>query len=68
MPRDPHKQQNNNILQNLPKNYVTLILSQKPNDLSWKVLLTGKKVHCIPPIFHGNRFITDFREMVIDNK
>ena len=24
--------------------------------------LTGKKVHCIPPIFHESRFITNFRE------
>ena len=24
--------------------------------------LTGKKVPCISPIFHGNRFINDFRE------
>ena len=31
----------------------------------WSILkcfLTGKKVLCIPPIFHNNRFITDFRE------
>ena len=27
-----------------------------------KSLLTGKKVPCIPPIFHDNKFITDFRE------
>ena len=27
-----------------------------------KSLLTGKKVACIPPIFHNNEFITDFRE------
>ena len=25
-------------------------------------LLTGKKVPCIPPIFHDNKFITNFRE------
>ena len=24
--------------------------------------LTGKKVSCIPPIFHNNKFIIDFRE------
>ena len=31
----------------------------------WSILkcfLTGKKVPCIPPIFHNNKFITDFRE------
>ena len=31
----------------------------------WSILkyfLTDKKVPCIPPIFHENRFITDFRE------
>ena len=27
-----------------------------------KILLTVKKAPCIPPIFHENRFITDFRE------
>ena len=27
-----------------------------------KCFLTGKKVPCIPSIFHQNRFITDFRE------
>ena len=27
-----------------------------------KSLLTGKKVPCIPPIFHKHKFITDFRE------
>ena len=27
-----------------------------------KSLLTGKKVPCIPPIFHDNKFITNFRE------
>ena len=27
-----------------------------------KCFLTGKQVPCIPPIFHDNRFITDFRE------
>ena len=29
-----------------------------------KKQLTGKKVPCISPIFHENRFITDFRENV----
>ena len=31
----------------------------------WSILksfLTGKKVPCIPPIFHENKFITNFRE------
>ena len=31
----------------------------------WSILksfLTGKKFLCIPPVFHENRFITDFRE------
>ena len=31
----------------------------------WSILkcfLTDKKVSCIPPIFHKNRFITNFRE------
>ena len=28
----------------------------------FKSFLTGKKVPCIPPIFHENKFITDFRE------
>ena len=31
----------------------------------WSILkcfLTDKKVPCIPPIFHKNRFITNFRE------
>ena len=31
----------------------------------WSILksfLTGKNVLCIPPVFHENRFITDFRE------
>ena len=27
-----------------------------------KCFLTDKKVPCIPPIFHKNRFITNFRE------
>ena len=27
-----------------------------------KSFLTGKKVPCIPPISHENKFITDFRE------
>ena len=27
-----------------------------------KCFLTGKRVPCIPPIFHENRFITNFRE------
>ena len=27
-----------------------------------KSFLTRKKVSCIPPIFHGNRFIDDYRE------
>ena len=27
-----------------------------------KILWTGKKVSCIPPIFHDNKFITDFKE------
>ena len=26
------------------------------------MFLTGKNFLCIPPIFHENRFITDFRE------
>ena len=39
-----------------------------PNNSSetyWSILkslLTGKKVLCILPIFHDNKFITDFRE------
>ena len=35
------------------------------SDTYWSILkcfLTGKKVPCIPPIFHEKRFITDFRE------
>ena len=28
-----------------------------------KNFLTAKKVPCIPPIFHANKFITDFREI-----
>ena len=28
-----------------------------------KTLLNGRKVPCIPPLFHDNKFITDFREM-----
>ena len=27
-----------------------------------KIFLTGKNVPCIPPIFHENKFITDFSE------
>ena len=35
-----------------PKCYWTLL----------KTLLNGKKIPCIPPIFHDNKFITDFKE------
>ena len=28
-----------------------------------KTLLNGRKVPCIPPLFHDNKFITDFREL-----
>ena len=28
-----------------------------------KTLLNGRKVPCIPPLFHDNKFITDVREM-----
>ena len=28
-----------------------------------KTFLNGRKVPCIPPLFHDNKFITDFREM-----
>ena len=28
----------------------------------WSVLITRQKKHCIPPIFHENRFFTNFKE------
>ena len=28
----------------------------------WKTLLNGRKIPCIPPYFHNNKFITDFKE------
>ena len=46
----------------LLKSFLILVLVQKTTGLFWKVFLTVKKVHCIPPIFHGNKFITDFKE------
>ena len=27
-----------------------------------KTLLNGRKIPCIPPLFHDNKFITDFKE------
>ena len=27
-----------------------------------KTILNGKKIPCIPPIFHDNKYITDFKE------
>ena len=35
-----------------PKCYWTLL----------KTLLNGRKIPCIPPLFHDNKFITDFKE------
>ena len=35
------------------------------SKIYWSVLkcfLKGKKVPCIPPIFHENKFVTNFRE------
>ena len=37
-------------------------ISSKTYWSTLKCFLTGKKVPCIPPIFHENRYITDFRE------
>ena len=35
-----------------PKCYWTLL----------KTLLNGRKISCIPPLFHDNKFITNFKE------
>ena len=41
------------------------INTQKSSKAYWsllKGLLNNKKIHFIPPLFHENRFITDFDE------
>ena len=46
-------------------------MSQKLSDTAasskayWSILktfLNGKKIPCIPPVFHDNKFVIDFRE------
>lgn len=29
-----------------------------------KTLLNGNKIPCIPPIFHENKYVTDFKEKI----
>ena len=39
--------------------------TQKGTKTNWsllKIFLNNKKIPLIPPLFHGNRFITDFKE------
>ena len=55
----------------VPKqNYVNKI-SQKQGDLNtsskcywslFKILLNGKKIPCVPPVFHDNEYAVDFRK------
>ena len=42
-----------------------LINTQKSSKAYWSLLkgfLNNKKIPLIPPLFHENRFITDFKE------
>ena len=44
-----------------------LINTQKSSKAYWSLLkgfLNNKKIPLIPPLFHENRFITDFKEKV----
>ena len=60
----------NQSIQIAKQNYVNKITQRlgDPNTSSkcyWsllKTLLNGKKIPCIPPLFHGDKFIADFRE------
>ena len=52
------------------KKYYTKLSSRLADPLTspktyWSILktfLNNKKIPCIPPLFHENRFITDFKE------
>ena len=64
-------QNNLNITIETPKQKYFAQIAKKLSDPNissktyWPILkwsLTGRKVPCIPPIFHHYRFITDFRE------
>ena len=60
----------NSLIETSKQEYFSKIAKKlsDPNTSSktyWSILksfLTGKKVPCIPLIFHDNKFITDFRE------
>ena len=62
----------NQSIQMAKQNYVNKIAQRlgDPNTSSkcyWsllKTLLNGKKIPCIPPLFHGDKFIVDFQEKV----
>ena len=60
----------NQSIQIAKQNYINKIAQRlgDPNTSSksdWsllKTLLNGKKIACIPPLFHGDRFMVDFQE------
>ena len=40
----------------------TIQKSTKAHWTAWKFLLNNRKIPVIPPLFHDNRFVTDFKE------
>ena len=55
---------NLNTIGKSPKKSIILILFTN-SKWYWallKTLLNSRKISCIPPCFHDNKFITDFRE------
>ena len=53
---------NQQYFENIAKNLSDHNISSKAYWSILKSFLTVKKVPCVPPIFHENRFITDFRK------
>ena len=60
----------NQLIQKAKQNYLSKVLKKLNDPLTstkcyWsllKTLLNDKKISCIPPIFHSNKYIIDFKE------
>ena len=60
----------NQFTQKTKQNYLNKVAKKLSNPSTntkcywflWKTLLSDKKIPCIPPIFHNNKYIVDFKE------
>ena len=43
------------MLTKLLKNWVIQILAVSAIGLSWKTMLSNKKIPCVPPLLHGDK-------------